>query len=121
MAKELVLPSWATLISPGKVEVDAGQFYPAILSELGVEDSAINQFWLEVAKSIMKMDIRVAVAGTEQAPEGQGALTILVRDDTKEGGVSKYAQKAYPEGDGAVAGANAARDHYRRLRGFVPV
>jgi len=118
MSKEL--PSWAEIKSPGYVDVQADQFYPAILAELGVEDGAADQYWLQVAKNIMKMDVRVAVAGTENAAPATGALTILVQDNTKVEGVSKYALKVHPEGKGATAGAREARDHYKRLRGFLP-
>ena len=120
MTKELNLPAWAQLLAPSRVEVDASAFYPEILNELGIHESQITQYWLEVAKSIMKYDVRVAVAGTDAAVPVNGALTILVNDDTKQGGVSKYAQAAYPEGGGAFAGAKDAAGYYKKLRGYMP-
>ena len=120
MKRDAVLPEWARAISPGKIEVDAELFYPAILAELGIDEEDASQYWLAVAKAVMRMDVQVAVAGTNLAPTPGGALTILVKDATKAKGHSRFAMRFRDEGDGSAAGAMAARDHYKRLRGVLP-
>lgn len=111
------LPEWASVKTPGKIEVLADQFYPEYLVELGVEEP--DQYWLEVAFQCMKMDIQSAVIGTDAMPEFGGALVISVRDMTKTDGLSKWAQAAYPKGKGAESATKGkeARDHYARIRG----
>lgn len=117
------LPDYAAAIAPGKIEVQAHLFYPAWLAELGVADADIDQYWLECAFQCMKLEIQLAVAGTGLAPRSGGALAILVNDSTKgKSGVSKYAQRAHPEGRGVAAAMNGkeARRHFQRLRGVLP-
>jgi len=120
--KKASLPAWANAIGPGVIEVDASGFYTEILTELQVDAEKYNQYWLEMAKAIMKWDIRAALFGTELAPKGGKALRVIINDTTKaeNKGVSVWAQARFPAGKGVVLGAKEARDHYRRLRGFVP-
>lgn len=117
--KAHVLPTWAEEISPGKVQVDASEAYPTVLDELGIDESKVDQYWLAVARAVMRMDVELGVAGTGSVPEN-GSLLILVNDSTKGGGVSKWAESAYQRGEGAAAGAKAAKDIYGKLRGVLP-
>ena len=121
MAKEVSLPGWAKVLGPARIEVQAADFYPEILEELGIAEADVDQYWLEVAKAVMKMDVKVGIVGTDAAAPAGGGLVILVSDSTKGPNGSKWAQARHPEGRGAVAGAREAREHYRRIRGFAPV
>lgn len=119
MTRQATLPAWAKAISPGIIEIQADQFYPALLEELGVEEADIDQYWLETAYQCAKLDVQFAVAGTEHQAAPGGALRIIVKDTSKaENGTSRWAQIQYPEGKGAKAAAQdkEARAHYKRLR-----
>lgn len=123
--REAHLPSWATAIGPGKIEVNAEEFYQSILREIGItlkqlEDDELTRYDLELAKTIMKLDVRLAIAGTALMPESGGAATIHIVDDSKKvTGVSRWAQASHEKGRGADAGAKAARGEFKRLRGIV--
>ncbi len=110
------LPAWATAIAPGKIEIQASQFYPEWLGLLGVTEDQITQYDLECAFQCAKMDIQFAVAGTDLMPKEGGALCIFVKDNDKE--TDKWAQKKYPPGKGiqAAAQGHEARKHYKRIR-----
>lgn len=114
--KTAQLPAWAKALAPGKIEIQASEFYPEWLTLLGVELDAITQYDLECAFQCAKMDIQFAVAGTELMPPEGGALVILVKDDDKLDG--KWKQKNYPEGKGVLAASKGkeAREHYKRIR-----
>jgi hypothetical protein len=111
------LPAWATALAPGKIEIQASQFYPEWLTLLGLASlENLTQYDLECAYQCAKMDIQFAIAGTDLMPPEGGALVILVKDDEKESG--KWAQKNYPPGKGAEAAykGKEARAHYKRIR-----
>lgn len=111
MAKVLNLPSWAKVIDTAKIEMDAGKFYPEILEDFGVKE--LDQYWLEVAFQCAKLDVQLAVSGTEhQAPTG-GALCLIVVDEGKQ-----YAQSKYPEGKGADQAGKDAKSLWKKLRGL---
>ena len=91
--RECVLPSWAKLISKGKVEIFADEFYPSFLKELGVD--LFTDKDLELAFQCAKLDIQHAISGTNQMPPEGGALVIIVTDRSKrENGISKWKQKS---------------------------
>lgn len=118
--KQLVLPSWAALVSQGLIAVDAGQMYPEILQEMGIVD--INQEALVIAQEVAKKDIAIAVAGTDAAPNAGGALVITINDDEQTEDGSKWAFHKWPIGDGMPASEvrkhGKIRDYYQRIRGF---
>lgn len=136
MSRNINLPSWAKVIAPGKIEVDASVFYPEILEELwadktwpteventlyeGLQRTEVDQYWLEVAFQVAKMDIQMAISGTELMPEKGGALVIIIKDSTKKSnnGVSIYAQKNAPKGRDVKVASNGreAREHFKRIR-----
>lgn len=114
--RELHLPSWATAKGKGRVETDAAVFYPEILAELKVTE--VNRYWLEMARQVAKLDVQLAVAGTEMQAEQGGALVILIKDTTKGAdGISKYAQSRYPDEDGAKLARGDLKRQYANLRG----
>ena len=138
--KEANLPSWAESLGAGRVEIDAEQFYPEILDELwanaewpeevqntiydGLQRTEVDQYWLEVAYQVAKMDIQSAVSGTDLMPEKGGALVIIIKDNSKEtdsSGTSKYAQRDKPKGRGAdmASTGKEAREHYKRIRAVL--
>jgi len=128
METNATLPSWAEAIAVGKVEINAEEFYPAILAELwadenwpekvntapdgepevlrfsekmyeGLTRNKPDSYWFEVAFQVAKMDIQSAVSGSDLMPKKRGALVILVKDGSKsEGGVSTWNQDAAPKG-----------------------
>jgi len=109
----IVLPPWATAgpHNPGKIPIyyiDTHLAYPAWFAELGVADSDVDCYWLEVAYQCIKMDMQ-AVAGF--------GVECRFKDQGK-----RYAQVRHPEGRGAHVATKGkeAREHYQRIRGFVP-
>ena len=68
-----------------------------------------TRYWLEVAFQCMKLELQVAMRGH--------GFEIRVHDTFKV-----WAHSNHPEGRGLVAATwgKEAREHFRRLRGFVP-
>jgi hypothetical protein len=143
----LRMPEWAEagLAVEGRLpiyHVQADEFYPALLLELAdaqeargfdvdeegermlgeIDPEDPDAYALEVAYQTMKMDMQVGC--------GFG-IEIRVTDPEK-----KWAQKDRPDSDRVVekggrefrgadiatmpGGPQEAREHYRRLRGFIP-
>lgn len=129
------LPTWASAIAPGKIEINAEQFYPDLLNQLwadenwqesgvckGLQRGEIDQYWLEVAFQCAKLDIKNAVNGSELSPQKGGALLIMVKDDTKaDSGISRYAMASYKKGKNINYRAiyKEAREHYKRIRNIL--
>ena len=108
-----ILPEWATL-SPIErtgqvpaVDVDSNAAYTAILAELKVDEP--DQYWLEVAFQFIKLELQVAMR--------MFAFEIRIHDPAK-----RWAQSKHPAGRGAALASRGmeAREHFRRLRGFIP-
>jgi len=126
MFRQLSLPSWATLISKGRVEIRAQEFYPEILKELWDDENwdetcqeqrgSLSQYWLETAYQIAQKDVRHAISGTESMPKRGGALHIMVKDTDK----TQYSQKQYPEGKNVakdiMSRSGEIQKHYNRIR-----
>ena len=89
-------------------EVNADDFYPALLAELGFPVDEPTQYHLEVAYQAMKMDMQ---------REFGFSIEIRIVDSSK-----KWAQSNYKRGKGAKAATEGreAREHYRKLRGYIP-
>lgn len=110
------LPPWAKR-HPGRSNsevvylVDPDKFYPQILDELGVTKP--TKYDIETAYQIMKMDMQVA--------HGSYGFTIHVRADGDR--KRKWNLSMFPGDDQEVLIATAgleAREHYLRIRGFLP-
>lgn len=89
------------------VEVDGPAAYEAWLEELG--SPQVDQYWLEVAYQCIKLDLQLAMRTF--------AFEIRISDPEK-----RFAQVAHPVGKGSAAASRGleGREHFRRLRGFVP-
>ena len=111
MAKssKVKLPEWAAEDGKNAVRVDPDKFYPAILSDLGVDEKDVDQYWLEVAYQFMKMDVQKAM--------GHFNFNINVTNRPK------WALANHKPGRGIVAATQGreARQHYVRIRGTLPV
>lgn len=150
--KQASLPDWAKANCPGKIEIDAEKFYPEIIIELwddenwpdkkniaakgkpenlqyadkmynDLQRTEIDQYWVETAFQVAKLDVQSAVSGTELMPDKGGALLIIVKDGSKSAnkGVSKWQQKSLPKGRGCDAASKGkeARSHYERIRNLL--
>ena len=117
---DAILPEWASEISPGVFVIDGDTAYPAILQELadkldnGPDPEKPDQYWLEVAYQVAKLDLRRALL---LSGESAWPSEIRVRADKR-----KWRIADYPEGRGVFAATKGreARAHYVTLRGFVP-
>jgi hypothetical protein len=111
MPDEIKLPGYAKLGGKHRalqiVDVDADAAYRAWLDELGV--TTIDRYWLEVAYQCIKMELQVAMR--------RFGFEIHIHDPEKH-----WAQAKVPNGKGADAASKGkeAREHFRRLRGFIP-
>lgn len=78
-------------------------------AEAACDPAKPTQYWLEVAYQCAKMDLQVAM----RTP----GFEIRILDTDKNFALAKW-----PEGRGLVAATwgKEAREHFRRLRGFVP-
>ncbi len=109
-------PAWAKR-HPGRRNseivylVDPDQFYPQLLDELGF--TKIGRYELEVAYQCMKMDMQVA--------HGSYGFTIHVRADGERKRKWNFTMHPGTDQDVLVATAGLeAREHYLRIRGFLP-
>lgn len=122
-----MLPNWITQDenNPARFIVDADQAYARVISDLRVEQ--LDQYWLEVAHNVIKLDTQVAIAQSGLQPEG--CVTVIIRG--AEGYKDRWGWRAHPPGKHAELRktdenlfartvAVEARAHYKRLRGFVP-
>lgn len=81
-----------------------------------------SAYWLEVAYQTAKLDLWVATRSTKLEIH---VHSEVVEDDEGEPR-KRWAQRNAPEGrsvdraSGGLQGANEARAHYKRLRGFFP-
>lgn len=125
------LPDWITPVEGFKHRyvLDPDKFYPAILKELNVQDP--DQYWLEITHQIAKLDAQIAIKAAGLARDDV-SLVLIIRGD--EGYKDRWALKNHDAGqmaavlsktngdrkaaDKIVAGV--AREHYKRLRGFLP-
>lgn len=129
MARKLSLPSWAEVVTPGKIKVFPDQYIAEYFSEFddhnfSLDDDAtpaqqaaveagfqVNQCWLAVATLFMRLDLERAVANTgADAPVG-GALTVLIQNE-ESGRLASY-----KVGPGEEVGRSMAYKLYKSVRG----
>jgi len=92
--RPLHLPSWAELISRGRVKIHASKMYPEMLERLGCDEK--DQYWLSMALECAKLEVRHALVGTDALPGLNGALVLIVSDTDKSSGLWVLAN--YPKG-----------------------
>lgn len=141
-----MFPDWMKDEGEEVYSIDADKAYPAILAELkasiegvpgpekGVTElpyieelraldiNALSQYWVEVAYQMAKLDLRRILM-----LEGKNAWPRMIRirtGYTEVDGqpVSNWHMSRFPAGRGIEAATQGkeAREHYRRLRGFIP-
>lgn len=127
------LATWLTRGPDGMLYIDPDIAYPAMLKALGVEPEDIDQYWLEVCYQCVKLETdRIALErGFHPRQTGIG----LSRTIMSEGGrKQRWAIKNYPDrhadvwpgtntprsGVDRATNGKEAREHYKRIRGFVP-
>ena len=115
LKRELQLPEgYAVAREPPalKIAIDPAIAYTALLEELGVAEDDIDQYWLEVAYQCAKMDAQAAVLRAG----GDFGFEIKIANRPE------FALANHPPGRGieAATQGSEARQHYKRLRGFVP-
>ncbi len=117
------LPAWAEPhpSDTNAVLVDPDKAYPSLLSELGASEK-IDRYWLEIAYQCVKMDLQTALRRYD--------FTIHIRSD--DGRKDRWGFHAHKGTRGHAGKAvddplviratkgKEAREHYRRIRGFVP-
>lgn len=110
------LPGFMEQISHTRFALDPAVYFPAALEELEVAKADIDQYWLEVAYQMMKLDAQHAVrmAGVDPRPKKSLEFKVLNRPD--------WVLKNHPKGRGIEAASKGkeARGHFQRLRGFMP-
>ena len=117
----LSLPSWASQEKSTHnkvsivVKVDSAAAYKDWLERLG--NPEVDQYWLEVAYQCIKLDVQMAIAGTEFDPRTAGKSAEFRFSNAPE-----FALKNHPEGKGAALATKGleARNHYVRIRGAMP-
>jgi hypothetical protein len=112
---KIALPNWASVVADQptiKISVDPDKAYPALLAELGVKKSGIDQYWAEVVYQCAKMDCQAAMLRAG----GTFGFSIKVLNRPA------WALANLPAGRGTAAATQGreARDHYIRIRGSLP-
>ena len=117
---DLVLPRWAK-VGPSKdkmavvLKADMDGAMTEWFELLG--NPKPDQYWLEVAYQCAKMDLQMALSGTQFDPRNAGKSSELHFSRAPQ-----WAQSAFPKGKGADAATQGreARGHYQRVRGRLP-
>lgn len=123
--ESLELPAWARIKDVpdnGRVSIiiegDTDGYTREWFELLGVNLADADQYWLEVAYQCAKMDLQMALEGTPFDPRtaGKPAEFHFTRHN-------HWKQKLHPPGKGIVAASKGleAREHYRRIRGRLPL
>ncbi len=124
--KDLKLPEWAEVLEDhphaqsGKVgiciEANTEKYLEDWLEILEVKK--IDQYWLEVAYQCAKMDLQLAIEGTKYDPRNSGKAAEFHMTNAPD-----FALKKFPPGKGIEAATQGreAREHYRRIRGRIPL
>lgn len=131
--RDLRLPPWAKVVegsSPIAIEFDPAQGIPYWLELLGAP-SAPDQYWIECANLCMRMDLQAALQGTEHQASTSSKVPVFKMLNRPEWALSKFPVGAGPKA--ALGGARVfaqaedkaalvptARNHYQRIRGFLP-
>jgi len=121
MKRPMVLPKWANLAKRHSdkvsvcIEVDTDGYIKEWLPLLGVQK--VDQYWLEVAYQCAKLDVQMALVGTEHDPRFSGMPAQFNFSKAPE-----WALTRHPHGKGADAATKGkeARGHYIRIRGRMP-
>lgn len=121
----LQLPEWAKVIETqaskdGKVSIviegDTDGYIAEWFALLEVKTP--DQYWIEVAYQCAKMDLQMAISGTQYDPvvAGKPAEFHFKRSD-------RWALKNFQPGRGTQAASRdkEARAHYVRIRGKLPM
>lgn len=108
------LPDWATEIPTpdGRISayvVDADGAYEALLTELGFPLDEPTQYHLECAYQCIKMEMQRLL--------GTFSFELRIKDPEKKWALKKFKKG---KGIGAATKGKEAREHYKRIRGFVP-
>jgi hypothetical protein len=118
----LVLPKWARAAKTHSpkvsicIEADTAGYVAEWFKLLKVGDT--DQYWLEVAYQCAKLDLQAALVGTEFDPR-----TSALPAEFHFSRASQYEQKNFPQGRGIAAATRGreAREHYRNVRGSLPM
>lgn len=115
------LPSWIQQV-PGKDNtfvVDPDIFYPRILEELGVPDSAVDRYWMEVALGCMKLDFDHAVRIAGAAKPGKPVVRYVRADNgRKQRWAVTMHKPSKDEPKTAKDRGREVRKHWKRIRGL---
>lgn len=132
-----MFPDWIKEEKKDTFLINADVAYPALLTELkdsikdlpddldkfempfinelrNIDLDNLTQYWIEVVYQMAKLELRriLLINGKNQWPD-------MIRIS---GNKEKWALKNFPPGRGAETATKGreARDHYKRLKGFIP-
>jgi hypothetical protein len=113
------LPPWLSRRDDGVFEIDPDLAYPAILKALGIRDSEIDQYWLEVAYQCAKLHVQELVSGSELDPRPKMALQIHILSHGAR--KDRWALRKHKAGRGArrASEGREAKVHYPRIRNLL--
>jgi hypothetical protein len=85
---------------------------------LGVKPADATQYWLEVAYQCAKLDLQLAIDGTQYDPR-----IAKKPAEFKFTRCNHWQLKLHPPGKGIelATKGHEARNHYRRIRGRIPL
>lgn len=110
------LPTWATLVKKGRVEIDPDGYFPAFLSELGINKDDADQHALTVCTQCAKWDVLRSLAGTNDAAQNGGATVILIKNRPVWALSQFKAKGASGKTVEDATKGGAAKAHYLRIR-----
>lgn len=133
------LPTWLAPVDgkPGVFNANPDGFYPALLAELarhkqlGINPTAPDQYALEMAYTVMRLDAQLFVSLSGLDPRPEKALVITVCNDgpgtkqrwrqaDKPAGKYQALREQHGEKGAERAVQQEAKALYRSMRGVVP-
>lgn len=115
---------WAKLVGENKYgrpvyDVDPDKFYPVLMADFDFDE--VDQYTLEVCYQAMKMDMQATYGfNIEIHVKGVAGHKDRWAIKGKSPGLGVPGALAMVGDEGSGERSNAARDHYKRVRGGLP-
>lgn len=128
------LPPWAKVAEIARsdvsmqIRVDTGAAIEEWITTLNLKPDEIDKYWLEVIYQCIKLDVQSAVARTDFDPRDRRQPIEIKMLRAEQWALAKFPDKHATTEDGrTVTGieraskGREAREHYKRVRGALPM
>lgn len=113
----MALPDWIEQVNETTFRVDIDTAYPLWFAELGWDEASADQYQLECVFQCTKLDAQAEIKRAGLDPRPERSLILDFRGDKE-----RWKMSGRPEGRGIEVASKGreAREHFKRVRGFIP-